>query len=114
MTSVSSQDSGAKRRPRSVQIRIRIPDKGGSRRKYGTPTARRPYHLFSMGAAAPIARSAPRIVPNGGMTSVSSQDSGAQRRLRGVLSIGHNAIGALQSVAILPESNGYRGDLPKS
>ena len=40
-------------------LRIRIPDKGGSRRKYGTPTARRPYHLFSMGAAAPTARSAP-------------------------------------------------------
>ena len=51
MTSVSSQASGAQRRPR-------VSDKGGSRRKNRTPTARRPYHLFSMGDAAPLSRRA--------------------------------------------------------
>jgi hypothetical protein len=35
-----------------------IPRQGRLRRKYGTPTARRPYHLFSMGAAAPLSRPA--------------------------------------------------------
>ena len=63
---MSSQASGAQRRARgacesgSGFCFSRVSSRQGRlRRKYGTPTARRPYHLFSMGAAAPIARSAP-------------------------------------------------------
>ncbi len=52
------REEPASRKP-AFAFRWRVPDKGGSRRKSGTPTARRPYHLFSTGAAAPIARRAP-------------------------------------------------------
>ena len=75
MTSVSSQASGAKRRLCWMQRRLRR--KSGRRRSIALQV--------SMGAAAPIARSAPPFVPNGrDGAPPPSQDSGAKRRLRGV------------------------------
>ena len=75
MTSVSSQASGAQRRLCWMQRRLRR--KSGRRRSIALQV--------SMGAAAPIARSAPPFVPNGrDGAPPPSQDSGAKRRLRGV------------------------------
>ena len=89
MTSVSSQDSGAERRPRGACesgtdfcLWNAIPRQGRLRRKNGTPTARRPYHLFSMGAAAPIAR---RAIPSFQMVG-SARRSGPKLQARSAVS----------------------------
>ena len=64
---------------------VRVSDKGGSRRRNGR---RRSIALqVSTGAAAPVTRRVPPSFINGRMTSVSSQDSGAQRRPRGALMV---------------------------
>ena len=68
---MSSQASGAQRRLCWMQRRLR--------RKSGTPTEHRP-PSFDGRCRADYAFGAP-FVPNGGMTSVSSQASGAKRRL---------------------------------
>ena len=53
----SARRSGPKLQARSAVCEERansnaLPKQGRLRRKYGTPAARRPYHLFSRGAAA--------------------------------------------------------------
>ena len=59
-----------------LRIRMRVPDKGGSRRRYGR---RRSIALqVSTGAAAPIARWVPPFVLNGGPWSVSKLEGGAE------------------------------------